>query len=161
MMQFLSIFYIFSIFHLELNSKFCFFKSVFFSFTGDLRSYLHAVLQRAQRLPVLARLSRQHLVQLHLHLVQSLPEQPANTEVFLMRGAQTSRHNPSSSKVSVTSPSAPETVSPDPSFHLDTLLSSAHSLHRPFLHKGHIKETYFISAIFNHFHGQLIIFTFT
>lgn len=53
--------------------------------TSHLCSYLHAALQCSQWFSVLAGLSCQHLVQLHFHLVQPLPKQPA-----IMRWSQSS-----------------------------------------------------------------------
>lgn len=50
------------------------------SITSHLGAHLHVLLQDCQRLPVFPGLLREHLVQLHLHLVQALAEQPVGTQ---------------------------------------------------------------------------------
>lgn len=108
--------------------------------TSHLCPDLHAPLQCRQGLLVFSSLSRQHLVQLHFHLVLTLPEQPAVTQ-------WSQPHLPPCSRTwwsplfRLTSPSVPGIASPDPASHPDIPLSSAHSLHRPSLHGGKRKVT--------------------
>ncbi len=125
---------------------------IFILLAGHLCSYLHAALQDSQRFSVFSSLSRQHLVQLHFHLVQPLPKQPAITRwsqfssffpfFFFYPSYSWDYYNihltdTEQFQFRLTSLSAPEIVSPDLTSHPGILLSSAHSLHHPSLHRGH------------------------